>query len=167
MNVCIGNVAEVRDTVCAAASPEPCMRRMQPADLREISAIENRVYDFPWSRNVFMSCFGQSYEGRVIELGGRIIGYGIMVVAASECHLVNLCIDAAFQRRGLGRTLLRLMLERAAFLGARRAFLEVRPSNLVAHRLYLSESFNEVSLRKNYYPTPTGSEDALVLTKLL
>ena len=50
---------------------------------------------------------------------------------------------------------------------ARRAFLEVRPSNAAALALYLSENFSEVSLRKDYYPTPTGREDALVLAKLL
>ncbi len=148
----------------------PCasrVRLMQPADFKEISVVENRVYDFPWSRNVFMSCFGQGYEGRVVEWSRAIVGYGIMLVAAAECHLVNLCIDPTFQRRGLGRGLLRAMLDRAVFLGARRVFLEVRPSNAAARALYVSENFHEMSLRRNYYPTPTGREDAVVLTKFL
>ena len=42
-------------------------------------------------------------------------------------------------------------------------FLEVRPSNVVAARLYESMGFNEVGVRKDYYPAPIGHEDARVL----
>ena len=168
MSACPGNLRGVpRFAPRDAHSPEPRVRRMRITDLEKVSELENRVYDFPWSRKVFRSCFGRGYEGCVMEWSRAIIGYGIMLVVSTECHLVNLCVDSAFRERGLGRALLRLMLARAASLGARRAFLEVRPSNAAALALYLSENFSEVSLRKDYYPTPTGREDALVLAKLL
>ena len=143
------------------------IRRMRLGDLGQVTRIESRIYDFPWNLNVFRSCFGSGYEGCVIELDRRIVGYGIMLIAAAECHLVNLCVDLRFQGRGLGRSLLRSMLSHAASLGAKRAILEVRPSNSAARSLYLSENFGETSLRKNYYPTAAGREDALVLAKLL
>ncbi len=160
--------ARPKDAVLYGARlSEPRVRPMQPGDLREVTAIENRVYDFPWSRNVFMSCFSAGCEASVLELGGRIVSYGITMVATAECHLVNLSVDYAFQRRGFGRKLLRLMLDRAAACGARRVILEVRASNLAARALYNSEHFSQISLRKNYYPTEIGCEDALVLAKLL
>ncbi len=168
MSACpIDVVGDVMGGVVAQAERASRIRRMHPGDLGQVTRIENRIYDFPWNRNVFRSCFGSGYEGVVVELDRRIIGYGIMLVAAAECHLVNLCIDLGFQRRGLGRSLLRAMLARATSLGAKRAILEVRPSNATARSLYLSENFDELSLRKNYYPTATGREDALVLAKLL
>jgi ribosomal-protein-alanine N-acetyltransferase len=47
--------------------------------------------------------------------------------------------------------------------GARRAFLEVRPTNAAAMALYGSLGFRTISLRRRYYQHP--SEDALVLEK--
>ena len=157
--------APIAETV--QGGEEPNIREMRPADFQEMLMIENRAYDFPWSRNVLMSCLNGGYQSRVIEWRRRIVGYGVMLIAAAECHLVNLCIDPMFQQRGFGRKLLRLMLCDAVLCGAKRAFLEVRPSNRAALALYGSEHFNEVSLRKNYYPTATGREDALILTRLL
>ena len=46
---------------------------------------------------------------------------------------------------------------------AQTMFLEVRPSNLIAYKLYETLGFNEVGIRENYYPAFTGREDALVL----
>jgi ribosomal-protein-alanine N-acetyltransferase len=41
--------------------------------------------------------------------------------------------------------------------------LEVRVSNDAAYRLYTSMGFDEVGLRKNYYPARHGREDAIIL----
>ncbi|NBS11482.1 MAG: ribosomal-protein-alanine N-acetyltransferase, partial [Gammaproteobacteria bacterium] len=41
-------------------------------------------------------------------------------------------------------------------------FLEVRASNGAAQRLYDRAGFNELGRRRNYYPTASGREDAMV-----
>ena len=43
------------------------------------------------------------------------------------------------------------------------AFLEVRPSNTAAIRLYLAHGFEQVGMRRGYYQAPDGREDAVVL----
>ena len=43
------------------------------------------------------------------------------------------------------------------------AFLEVRPSNTAAIRLYLSLGFEQVGVRRGYYQALGGREDAAVL----
>ena len=48
-------------------------------------------------------------------------------------------------------------------LGAGEAFLEVRPSNTAAIRLYLSMGFAQVGVRRGYYQAVGGREDAAVL----
>ena len=65
--------------------------------------------------------------------------------------------------RGLGRQLLRRLLECAAAGGAAEAFLEVRPSNTTAIRLYLALGFEQVGMRRGYYQAVNGREDAAVL----
>ena len=54
-------------------------------------------------------------------------------------------------------------LQAAHDAGAEALFLEVRPSNAVAARLYDSLGFSEVGIRKDYYPARIGNEDARVL----
>ena len=46
-------------------------------------------------------------------------------------------------------------------------FLEVRPSNTRAVALYQQSGFNEIGLRKNYYDSKSGREDALVMARYL
>ena len=42
-------------------------------------------------------------------------------------------------------------------------FLEVRPSNEGARKLYRNIGFNEIAVRKNYYPAAKGREDAILM----
>jgi len=65
---------------------------------------------------------------------------------------------------GLGKRLVRRLLQMARWAQAREIFLEVRTSNPVAYRLYQRLGFREIGRRKDYYPTHGGREDALVMS---
>ena len=65
--------------------------------------------------------------------------------------------------RGVGRRLMDFLLERARAAEMQDVFLEVRPSNPVAIRLYESLGFARVGVRKAYYQATGGREDALGL----
>jgi ribosomal-protein-alanine N-acetyltransferase len=95
------------------------------------------------------------------------VGYFILMAAAGEAHLLNLSIAARHQRSGHGRALLREAAELARRRGAASLFLEVRPSNLAAQALYTRFGFRRVSVRKAYYPSHSGREDALVFALTL
>jgi ribosomal-protein-alanine N-acetyltransferase len=98
-----------------------------------------------------------------MERDGQLIGYGVLSIAADEAHVLNICIDPFTQSRGLGRQLLRALVQLAGDRGAQRVFLEVRPSNTPALALYHSEGFNEIGRRPRYYPAAQGREDAVVM----
>ena len=57
-----------------------------------------------------------------------------------------------------------LKLARAFHQSAHQVFLEVRPSNPVAHALYLAAGFREIGRRPRYYPAKEGREEAIVMT---
>ena len=57
--------------------------------------------------------------------------------------------------------------EWARAAGMQEAFLEVRPSNSAAIRLYQSAGFEPVGVRRGYYQATTGREDASVLRRVL
>jgi ribosomal-protein-alanine N-acetyltransferase len=94
-----------------------------------------------------------------------------MSVAAGECHLLNLCVHPLFQRLGIARRMLRRLLALARREDADTAFLEVRVSNRGAIALYRTEGFDEIGLRKGYYPCadadPSRREDALMMARAL
>jgi ribosomal-protein-alanine N-acetyltransferase len=143
------------------------IRAMTRADLPAVVSNENTAYFRPWSLGVFSDCLESNYGCWVMLRENHIVGHGILNVAAGECHLLNVCVRAEYQRSGLGRRMVEHLLVQAAKLEAERVYLEVRPSNLAAYNLYMSFGFNEVGVRKGYYPAESGREDALVLTREL
>lgn len=139
------------------------IRPMFAADLDAVLANEFTGYDFPWTRGVFSDCLKVGNQCWVLEQDGEILGHAVVTVGAGEAHLLNVCIRASKQGGGLGRQLVMYTMEKAHAAGADALFLEVRPSNQVAARLYDSIGFNEVGVRKDYYPAHLGNEDARVL----
>ena len=141
----------------------PRYRRMLEHDLAPVMAIENAVYPHPWTRGNFKDSLGEGYHCWVMEAGGEIIGYSVMMVAAGEAHLLNLTIAEPWQRRGRGRELLQFMLKVARDFAADTMFLEVRPTNVAGLGLYADAGFVEIAIRRGYYPARSGREDAIVM----
>ncbi len=143
-------------------SPELYYRMMEISDLASVMEIELQAYQYPWSQAIFQDCIGTGYHCWVAELDDQLVGYAVFINAVQECHLLNLCVDPKLQGRGLGRKLLENVLSNAKESNASCVFLEVRPSNTHALQLYESEGFNEVGVRKKYYPANQGREDAVI-----
>ncbi len=139
------------------------LRPMRDEDLDAVHAVEVRSYEFPWTVGIFRDCLRADYPAWVLMQDERVIGYFLMSIAAGEAHVLNVCVDPAQQGRGHCRHLLRALMHIARGRQAERVFLEVRPSNLGAIRLYDSEGFNEIGRRPRYYPARDGREDALVM----
>lgn len=148
-------------------SSEEYYRLMGINDLSSVMEIEELAYQYPWSQAIFKDCIQAGYVCWVAELEDEIIGYAVFINAMQECHLLNICINPELQRRGLGRKLLTRVLTDAKENNATCVFLEVRPSNKHALELYESEGFNEVGVRKKYYPASHGREDAVIFAKEL
>jgi [ribosomal protein S18]-alanine N-acetyltransferase len=144
-------------------APDVAIRPMTEADVAGVVALERASYQFPWSEGIFRDCLRVGYICRAITSADTLIGYGVMSVGAGEAHILNLCIDAGFRCQGIGRRMLDYLLDRAVVAGMSEAFLEVRPSNTAAIRLYLSLGFDQVGMRRGYYQAVGGREDAAVL----
>ena len=145
--------------------PELSFRIARESDVPEILRIERLSYPFPWTEGIFRDCLRVNYTCRVAEIGLVAVGYGILSVAAGEAHLLNLCVAEAYRCRGIGRRLLAHLLLAAGNAGAGEAFLEARPSNTSAIRLYQSLGFTQIGMRRGYYQASDGREDAIVLKR--
>ena len=147
--------------------PLVAIRPMNELDVPSVVGIERSAYQFPWSEGIFRDCLRVGYVCRVVDAGGDMGGYGIMSVGAGEAHILNVCIREDFRGRGYARKMLLYLMDRARAAGMYEAFLEVRPSNTVAARLYHSMGFEQVGIRRGYYQATVGREDAAVLRRIL
>ncbi|MWV50862.1 ribosomal protein S18-alanine N-acetyltransferase [Rathayibacter sp. VKM Ac-2803] len=141
------------------------LRDADGSDLDAIMAIEESEFTSDaWSRSM-MAAEIRSRHTRylVAELGEAVVGYaGLLCPAgAHEGDVQTIAVVPSARGTGLGRRLLRSLLETATERGAREVFLEVRADNPVAQALYRSEGFEEIAVRPAYYQ-PDGV-DAIVM----
>ncbi len=138
---------------------------MEPAHLDRVLAIERTSFPEPWTRSIFMEGFRP--ENRIRQMVARepraraIVGYVGYRVVADEMEILNLAVDPGWRRRGLGSRMIHLAREEARAQGVRNVYLEVRPSNEPARKLYQRFGFRVEGVRRGYYNHP--AEDALVM----
>jgi ribosomal-protein-alanine N-acetyltransferase len=136
---------------------------MAEPELEEIVTIERAVHAHPWTRGNFADSMSAGYHCWVAHREGSLVGYGVMAIAAAEAHLLNLSVAPRWQRKGIGHELTRFFVKLARDYGADKIYLEVRPTNAAARALYARHGFAEIGVRRDYYPTPEGREDALIM----
>lgn len=141
------------------------IRAMSHEDIAQVSDIERRSYEFPWSHGVFRDCLLAGYHCLVLERDGVVAGYSILSIAAGEAHILNLCVDPKHRQLGYGEQLLDEILKKSRGSEVKEVFLEVRPSNETALALYRKKGFRQIASRPAYYQAHEGREDAAVLAK--
>lgn len=142
---------------------EPVIRPMTLADLPVIAALDAQCYTFPWTLGNFADSLHSGYRCCVYAYDVNIIGYAVMMRAVDESHLLNITIAPESQGQGWGRKLMAHVVICAQQDNVDWLWLEVRPSNVVAKKLYESMAFEFVAVRKNYYPAVEGREDAVIM----
>jgi len=139
-------------------------REMKTDDLDEVIAIEREANQFPWTPGNFEDCLHAGHHAWVFcNEQQTIIGYAIVQSVLDEAHLLNICVRPSHQRQGFGRHILDYVIEHAKDHAAALIVLEVRRSNVRAQQLYNQSGFNEMSVRRGYYPAENGREDAILM----
>ncbi|MBS0557654.1 MAG: ribosomal protein S18-alanine N-acetyltransferase [Proteobacteria bacterium] len=149
--------------VAILKEPYPALRTMTAEDLEQVAAIELAAYEYPWTHGIFRDCLRAGYDCIVLAHGIEVVGYGVLSAAAGEAHVLNVCVAPAQHGHGHGTRLMQRLIDLARWHRAERIFLEVRPSNAHAIRIYDRLGFNEIGKRPNYYPAKRGREDAVVM----
>ena len=139
------------------------IRRMRWWDIEAVTALEEALFDDAWSPEMFWNELAQggSRTYLVAEDDDVVVGYAGLAAMPDEAYVQTIGVAPAHQRRGLGATLLRRLLDDAARRGAPRVGLEVRVDNAPAIALYERHGFRRIGVRKRYYQ-PSGT-DALVM----
>jgi ribosomal-protein-alanine acetyltransferase len=130
-------------------------RPMTALDLVLAISIEKEVYgQTAWSAEQFKEEFAKapkSAQYLVAEFEGKLIAYGGIFYVADVADIHTLTVVAGHRRKGVGRELLKRLIDWARVKKAQAIMLEMRLGNDQAHPLYQSFGFVEVSKRENYY----------------
>ena len=139
--------------------------QMQIDDLQQVMVIEEEAFPEPWHISFFKRELRKErkhprlYVGRLKD---KILGYIVFYVTGSECHILNIAVEAVHRRQGIGKYLLECTLEIVRKRGANEVFLEVSVKNTAALELYKRYDFQVFGVRKRYY---SNGDDAYVLRK--
>jgi [ribosomal protein S18]-alanine N-acetyltransferase len=141
------------------------IRSLGYSDLPQVIAIERRAFTTPWSLAMFVLELSKP-SGLCLAAANeqdKLLGYLICARYDTVWHLMNIAVDPALRRMGIGRTLLEQMIERAGH--DREYTLEVRTSNAPAIALYERFGFRPAGTRPRYYRD--NGEDAVIMWRTL
>ena len=155
----------------ASATDQPAwaFSGMTVRDLPEVLAIERRSFPNPWSGGLFLQELRAPFSRVVLArpcavTPAPVAGYLCRWLVADEVHVLNVAVDPAERRRGLGRRLVERVIDEGRACHARLLTLEVRRGNEPACALYAATGFTEVGVRRHYYGR---DEDALIMQLVL
>jgi ribosomal-protein-alanine N-acetyltransferase len=144
------------------------IRRMRGEDLDPVMEIERAAFRHPWSVELLRRELTHDWSTILLAFApgpgggeGKLLGFVIFWVVHDEIHILNVAVDPADRRQGVGRALISACIERARQLGSALVTLEVRRSNHAAFSLYRGFGFHSVGVRPNYYVDE--GEDAIVM----
>ncbi len=138
---------------------------MQSPHVWQLTQILPALLSGSWDTAALHAMQQANHQLRVLERGQSVVGFAEFLLVADECQIFNIAIAPAWQRQGMGQSLLRAVLQEAAQKGMCVAVLEVRESNQAARTLYERAGFAQVGKRPHYYPAlpgGAGSEAAIL-----
>lgn len=139
-------------------------RKMVPEDADGVEIVEKACFDMPWSRKSFWqeASNDKAYYLLAIDENAddKIIGYTGMWVLFGEAQITNVAVMPEYRNLGIGRKMMKEIIQIAKSKGADAMILEVRPSNDSALHLYKSLGFKSVGRRRGYYE---DGEDAEIM----
>ncbi len=135
-------------------------------DFDRLFEIEQQAHLVPWAKGTLLNSQGERYLNLKLSVENRIVAFAICQFVLDEATLFNIAVDPAYQGKGYGKQLLQALIAQLQQKQITTLWLEVRASNTTAQKLYSSLGFNEVTVRKNYYPTQDGGRENAVVMAL-
>jgi ribosomal-protein-alanine N-acetyltransferase len=133
-------------------------RPMTSLDVPVVVAMEREVYRTDaWSVGQFKEELANVPKNRfyvvAVSEKSEVVGYaGVFSPDLGlAADVLTLTVKESFRRQGIGRAMLKDLIAWAQERKAPAIYLEVREGNEEASPLYLSEGFEAISRRSNYY----------------
>ena len=143
---------------------EIVIRAARPEDAEAVIAIDQASFSQPWLPTTLHTALEKAAHGDYIALVaercGAICGFVVAWTIREEGEIATIAVHEAARSQGIGRRLLEAALGECRRRGATDIFLEVRPGNVSARRLYESCGFRVAGVRPKYY---RDGDDAVIM----
>jgi len=135
------------------------IRAFELSDVRAAVEMEASHQAQPWTEGVFLDELEAENRTYLVADEGGLVGFAGVMVIEDEAHVMNLLVGPEHRRQGIGRRLVRRLIELVIEQGARHLTLEVRSENSAARQFYSQFGLVPVGARPGYY----GDDDALIM----
>ena len=136
-------------------------------DLDEVYKLELASYSFPWTKEILRDCIMYNYDSFSVFFDNKLVGYVISKISYPETHILNLTVNESYRRKGIGESLINIVINDAKIRKSEDIILEVRANNFEAQSLYHKLNFKTIGIRHGFYEADNGREDAYVLKLIL
>jgi ribosomal-protein-alanine N-acetyltransferase len=140
------------------------IKEMTIYNLNDVYDLEIKTYEYPWSKNILRDCVINKYDCFVATINKQIIGYLIAKISSPESHILNLTIDVNYRNNGIASQFLEMVILKCRLVKSNIIFLETKLSNSPAISLYIKFGFVKIGIRRNYYKSKNGREDAAIFS---
>ena len=107
--------------------------------------------------------FGEKCTGSGEECAPELRGFTALLLTPPESDIIDIIVSSSHRGQRIGTGLLDWACDLALLRGVDTIFLEVRPGNTPARRLYEHLGFVQCGIRKGYYTDPP--EDAIAMVR--
>ncbi|BBD07648.1 ribosomal protein S18-alanine N-acetyltransferase [Desulfovibrio ferrophilus] len=141
---------------------ELTFHRLGIQDLADLVVLEQQCFSAPWKEEQFLLGLEREvFKVFGLKDGDELVAYCSFYHVVDEMEILNIAVVPERRRHGAGRRLLSLVLQICLKMGIQNGHLEVRVGNVAARALYASFGFQEIGVRKGYYPD--NGEDAILM----
>ena len=140
------------------------IRRATLADCEVITEIHQKSFADGWSLAEFKKFLSQD-NVRAYVAGE--VGFLLIRIAADEAEIITIATLPEFRRQSIAKELLLTASKELVRQNITTLYLEVNENNQPAIALYDSLGFEQTAIRKNYYKTLGGRENALLFRRKL
>ncbi|BBB25056.1 ribosomal protein S18-alanine N-acetyltransferase [Amphritea japonica] len=141
------------------------LRQLTVDDLPALAELEANCFNPPWSDSQLHSYI---VSARCLSVGlwqdGQLGCFAMLSTVLDEAELLQIAVRTDLRGRGLAGRVLQFAHQQLQQRGIVRNMLEVRSSNAPAISLYRRLGYQQDGVRKGYYPTATGREDAVLMS---
>ncbi len=142
------------------------IRTMTSEDIPRAAELERIIFTDPWSEKVYRETFEKVKDVEYIAViddeaeDQKMIGAAGVRNIVGTGEITNVMLLEEYRGRGIGKMMMKELLDRGVRLGAEDFTLEVRRSNERAQKLYESFGFVNEGVRPGFYNNP--KEDAYI-----
>lgn len=134
---------------------------MTLSDLNSIKSILETDFDDFWNYNIFKTELGNpNSKYLVAKINDTIVGFAGFITMYDEADISNIVVNKSYRHLGIGKLMLKNLINLAKSQNLVALNLEVKSSNIFAINLYKNLHFTECGLRKKYY---NNLEDAILM----